>query len=331
MSTDQVAKAKPQETVITYVPLGESNEISLTLARVKQFLCTPTRSGGMPTDAQVMKFMMMCKAQSLNPWLNDAFCVGYDTNDGPSFSLITSHQAMLKRAEASPEYDGMEAGVVVEKGGVITERPGDMILAGEQLVGAWARVHRRDRKIASYDALNFETFNTGRSRWKADPAGMIVKCAEASALRKAFPSTLAAMYCREEMDRHRYDEEATAQVDTRSKTERLAERVAASLPDRTAETQPIVTESQPAVEPEKVEAQRGQKKPAKEREIEPEQRKPSGGSDRANNLSRRIHLATSKNDLAHLLLEVSEAVADGGITAHEGEALTGLINEKMPK
>lgn len=223
----QGAITKTPETTITYVPLGETEAIHLTLARVKQFLCIPTKSGRMPTDEQVVKYMMLCKAQSLNPWVNDAYLVGYDGKDGPQFSLITAHQSFLKRAEASPEFDGIESGVIVARGETITERQGDLLLNGEVLVGAWARVHRRDRSVPSYDALNLKTFDTGRSRWAADPAGMIVKCAEASALRKAFPSTLAAMYCKEEMDRQR-DSMPEVHVEVKPKVERMAERLLAT-------------------------------------------------------------------------------------------------------
>lgn len=229
------ASAQPakQELIITYVPLGEREEVNLTVPRVRQFLCVPTKSGKMPSDDQVIKFMMLCKAQSLNPWVNDAYLVGYDGKDGPQFSLITAHQSFLKRAEASPEFDGLESGVIVSVDDNITERQGDLLLNGETLVGAWARVHRRDRKVPSYDSLNLATFNTGRSRWAADPAGMIVKCAEASALRKAFPSTLAAMYCKEEMDRQRDMHDPMPHVESRSKVDRLAERLEVSIPKST--------------------------------------------------------------------------------------------------
>jgi len=237
---------KPPETVISYVPLGESESISLTLSRVKQFLCLPTRSGKMPTDEQVIKYMMLCKAQSLNPWVNDAYLVGYDGKDGPQFSLITAHQAFLKRAEASHEFDGLESGVVVLRGETITERQGDMVLPGEVLVGGWARVHRRDRSVPSFDSLALKTFDTGRSRWAADPAGMIVKCCEASALRKAFPSTLAAMYCKEEMERNRETQsDPVPAVEARTKTERLTERLLTqTVSEKPAEVVPRGEESQ---------------------------------------------------------------------------------------
>jgi phage recombination protein Bet len=338
-----VAKQKPTETIISYVPLGESDEIHLSISRVKQFLCTPTKSGVYPSDAHVMKFIMMCKAQSLNPWQNDAFLVGYDGRDGAQFSLITAHQALLKRAEASKEFDGMESGVIVESDGKIIDRPGDLMLNGENLVGGWARVHRKDRSVTSYDAVNFSTFNTGLSRWKADPAGQIVKVAEASALRKAFPSTLAAMYCKEEMDRHRMDDETPAVVDNRSATQRLTDRVTANLSDRSAESQTFTSEVQ-THEPEKLEIRRqeetqqqsrqedSQEQP-KEQETPQKEKEPTRDvtNSRADNLSRRIHLATAAKDLAQLSLEVGESLSDGGLSQHEADALTGLINEKMPK
>ncbi len=192
-----------EERSISYIPIGEKESIQLTVSLVSKFLCVKTRSGKIASHEDIVKFMMLCKAQGLNPWVNDAYLVGYDSNDGPKFQLISAHQALLKRAELSAEYNGMESGVcVLQKDGSVHERQGDLVVKGETLVGGWARVYRRDRGVPSYDSLNLSTFSTGKSRWNADPSGMIVKCAEASALRKAFPSTLAQMYCREEMERN---------------------------------------------------------------------------------------------------------------------------------
>ena len=299
----QGAITKAPETTITYVPLGETEAIHLTLARVKQFLCIPTKSGRMPTDEQVVKYMMLCKAQSLNPWVNDAYLVGYDGKDGPQFSLITAHQSFLKRAEASPEFDGIESGVIVARGETITERQGDLLLNGEVLVGAWARVHRRDRSVPSYDALNLSTFDTKRSRWLADPEGMIVKCAEASALRKAFPSTLAAMYCKEEMDRQR-DSTPEVHVEVKPKAERMAERLLA-----TATPVAAITE-------------------------QPETPKPDATDLNEQNsvyssLHQRIMAGPSRTDGAAILADITAAKNDGTITAAESDELTAKLNREM--
>lgn len=221
-----------QEATFTYKPLGESESITLTISRVRQFLCTPTRSGKWPDDEQVVKFIMLCKAQGLNPWVNDAYLVGYDSKDGPSFSLIVAHQALMKRAEASTEYDGMESGVVVENAEGLQYREGDLVLSSEKLIGGWAKVYRKDRKVPSYDALNLTTFNTNRSRWAIDPAGMIVKCAQASALRMAYPSNLAGLYCREEMEREIHQQPPSGEPVTNKQFATNSDRLASTLQSR---------------------------------------------------------------------------------------------------
>lgn len=185
---------------VSFVPLGSKVNVDLTVKMVRDFLCTPTRSGAFPSDADIVKFMMLCKARELDPWVSDAYLVGYDSQNGPVFNLITSAQALMKRAEISPEYDGMESGVVIKKNDGVEYREGDLVLDGETLVGGWARCFRRDRSRPSFDALKLSTYTTGKSRWASDPAGMIVKCAESSVLRKSFPTQLGGLYTREEMD-----------------------------------------------------------------------------------------------------------------------------------
>ena len=194
------AVTKFEDKPITFTPLGETSEISLTPAMIRAHVAVKTRKGATPSNTDLITFLMLCKAGSLNPWTKDAYLVGYDSKDGPVFTLIVAHQALLKRAENSPHYRGMESGVVVtDKDGNTIEREGDLKLAGDRLIGGWAKVYRDDRVVATSDRLELSVYSTGRSRWKVDPAGMIVKCAEGSALRKAFPLELGSMYTRAEM------------------------------------------------------------------------------------------------------------------------------------
>lgn len=187
------------ERSVKYTPFAEQDEIELTFGQVKNFISAKTRKGATATDGDIVKFMMLCKARGLNPWVGDAYLVGYDSQDGPSFSLITSHQALLKRAEAHPAMDGLQSGVIVrDVNNELVEREGDLLLPGEKLVGAWAKLYRKDRRVVTYDALNLSTYDKGRSQWEKDKSGMIVKCAEASVLRKAFPSQLAGLYIQQE-------------------------------------------------------------------------------------------------------------------------------------
>lgn len=187
------------DKVIEYRPFLSEDPIQLSARQVIRWLCRPTKQGKVCTEDQAVRFLMLCKARQLNPWEGDAYLVGYDADGGPEFSLITSHQAFLKRAEAHPAYDGMDSGVIAQRGEQILELPGDFLAKGDVLLGAWAKVYRKDRGRPTYRRLELKTFNKGYSRWKADPAGMIVKCAESDALRSTFPNNLAGMYFHGEM------------------------------------------------------------------------------------------------------------------------------------
>lgn len=243
------ALSTPQERTISYRPLGGTDDIRLTINMVRQYLCTPTRSGAQPGDAEVMKYMMLCKSRQLDPWVGDAYLVGYDSKDGPQFSLITAHQALLKRGEASPHYDGMDSGVVVQrKGGEPVERPGKIVYDGETLIGGWARVYRKDRQHSAYASLLLKTFNSGRSRWAADPAGMICKCAEAEALRKAFPSQCAGMYTADEMDRTHAQQPSRAVESIADVTSRIVERREPEPPALPQPVEPAADDADPIID-----------------------------------------------------------------------------------
>ncbi len=212
---------------VEYVPFGSTEKIKLSVAIIQNYIAVPTRSGKTCSERDAMKFLMLCRSRALNPFEGDAYLVGYDSQDGPSFSLITAHQAFLKRAEPHPEFDGMESGVIISpalacpmcsanggrevsgnwvmcsscKGvGQTDEIEGDLIPEGHTLIGGWAKVHFKQRKVATKRRLALRTFDSQRSRWKSDPAGMIVKCAEADALRSSFPTKLGGLYLKEEQD-----------------------------------------------------------------------------------------------------------------------------------
>jgi phage recombination protein Bet len=199
----EIVKQDDKPFAVRYTPFGEKNEISLSVNDVTNFIAAKTKSGKVATAKDIILFMKLCQANGLNPWVRDAYLVGYDGNDGPTFTMITAHQSLLNRAELSSEFDGMESGVVIVRNGESEpqQRAGTIVLPGETIVGGWAIVYRRDRSRPICSTVLFSTYTTGMSRWKADPSGMIVKVAQGSALRQAFPSTLAQCYLREEFER----------------------------------------------------------------------------------------------------------------------------------
>lgn len=204
MSTESIelVKVDPLEREIQYEAFHSRELITLTAKMVIKFLCRPTKQGKVCSLDQAVRFCMLCKARGLNPWEGDAFLVGYDTANGPEFSLITAHQAFLKRAEVHPDFQGMDSGVIVQTAdGKLEEHDGDYYDDTEKLKGAWAKIFLKNRpEHPVYKRLRLDAFNKGFGRWKEDTGGMIVKCAEADALRSAFPNTIGGLYLEQPMN-----------------------------------------------------------------------------------------------------------------------------------
>lgn len=254
MKTETQLTTITEAKEVSFIPFGQAEPLRLTLADVQTTIANPTRSGKRPSERDCLLFMALCKARGLNPYVNDAYLVGYDGQGGPQFSLITSIQALQKRAEANENFDGIESGVIIEgKDGLTVDLPGAFLPKGAKLLGAWAKVYRRDRKVPHEARINFETFNSGKSRWSSDPAGMIVKCAKAAAYREAFPTELGGLYTG--------DEQAVRERQVEGRVVESGERVkgktVAALPKPQAKPQFIKDEAKDAEpEAEPVEAER---------------------------------------------------------------------------
>ena len=90
---------------------GSDRQIVATMDDVRRLIAEPTKSGKQATDREIELFLTLCKSRRLDPFSKDAFLVGYDGKDGPKFETFVSYQALLKRAEAHPEYAGKKGGV----------------------------------------------------------------------------------------------------------------------------------------------------------------------------------------------------------------------------
>ena len=173
----------------------------MTFQDVRELIAVKTRQGKGPSDKDVNMFLHLCKASGLNPYVKDAYLLGYDSRDGPVFNIISSIKALEKRADAHPQFDGIESGlVVVSDSGEIKDVSGAMRLPGLEIIGGWAKVWRKDHRLPHEARLELSVYSSGKSRWLADPAGMIVKCSKAAAYREAFPTELGGIYTSEEQD-----------------------------------------------------------------------------------------------------------------------------------
>ena len=203
MTNQTTAVAKTEDkTLVEFVPFGASDKVKLSVQIVKNLVAVKTKQGKTCSDQDAIKFLAMCQARRLNPFEGDAFLIGYDNKDGgATFSLITAHQAFLKRAELNVEYDGMKSGIIVERDGQIQDLEGDFYLAGDRIMGGWATVYFKNRKQPMHKRIRMERFKKPFGIWLDDAAGMICKCAEADALRSSFPTMLGGLFLKEEIER----------------------------------------------------------------------------------------------------------------------------------
>ena len=177
---------------------GLGNEITLDRNTVTKYIT----GGAQVTDSELMFFMQLCKARHLNPFIKEAYLVKYKSKDGADkpASVVVSKDVFTKRADLNPEYDGMEDGIIIQDArGSIVERAGTFYLTSEKLVGGWAKVYRKGRRVPTYKAVTLTEASSGYGLWKSQPAVMVNKVAIVRALRDAFPNDYAQMYSPEEL------------------------------------------------------------------------------------------------------------------------------------
>lgn len=176
--------------LMTYEVSGEQVTLSRTI--VRNFL---TRGNSSVSDAEIVQFMSLCRANRLNPFIGDAYLVKYDKSPA---QMIVSKDAFLKRGEESGVCTGYRAGVIIVRDGKICFEEGSFFLPSDQLVGGWCEVMRKDRKSPIVARVRLAEYNKGKSTWAAMPGTMIRKVAIAQAFREAFPMQLGHMYLQEE-------------------------------------------------------------------------------------------------------------------------------------
>lgn len=183
------------QTATTSAPVEisamDGQHLVVSMADVQNFIC----KGATTTECKI--FLETCKQYHLNPFTKEAYLIHYDSkNDDTASTIVLGKSCYLKMAENHPQFDGFEAGVVVLDTVVseILHREGSIVYEGEQLLGGWAKVYRKDRSRPYYDEVNFGEYTTGKSLWNNKPATMIRKVALVHALREAFPSTFGNLY-----------------------------------------------------------------------------------------------------------------------------------------
>lgn len=168
----------------------DGQRMTVTFDDVRNFICKEA------TIAECRIFLETCKQYHLNPFTKEAYLIHYDNKNGDTAStIVLGKTCYMKMAEAHPQYDGFEAGVIVmdEAAGELIHREGSVVYQGETLVGGWAKTYRKDRSRPFYEEVNFSEYDTKKSLWVTKPATMIRKVALVHTLREAFPATFGGL------------------------------------------------------------------------------------------------------------------------------------------
>lgn len=195
------SQVKPVE-----ITAADGQHFTVSFSDVRNFICAKA------TDAECKIFLETCKQYRLNPFTKEAYLIHYDNNseDTPS-TIVLGKNCYMQMAERHPAFDGFEAGIIVldTEAGQLEHREGSIVYEGEELLGGWAKVYRKDRTRPSYEEVKLAEYDTGKSLWKGKKATMIRKVALVHALREAFPSTFGTLYDESEVS-VRVDAEGTA-------------------------------------------------------------------------------------------------------------------------
>lgn len=193
-----VAQARQQNEAMQPVASSDPVEIeamdgqrmTVTFDDVLNFICKEA------TIAECRIFLETCKQYHLNPFTKEAYLIHYDNKNGDTAStIVLGKTCYMKMAEAHPQYDGFEAGLILQDdvAGEIYHREGSIIYAGETLLGGWAKTYRKDRSRPFYEEVSFSEYDTKKSLWVTKPATMIRKVALVHTLREAFPATFGGL------------------------------------------------------------------------------------------------------------------------------------------
>jgi phage recombination protein Bet len=191
-TTKQNMPATQDKGMTSYMVAGQ--EVKLSFSAVRKYLA---RGNVAVTDAEIVQFISICKFNQLNPFLNEAYLVKFGGQNA-SAQMIVSKEALMKRAEACSEYDGMKAGLILKRGNDIIDVEGSFLLSTDVLLGGWAEVWRKDKKYPYVSRVSLAEYDKKQSTWNDKKYTMIRKTAIVQAMREAFPTQIGAMYTAEE-------------------------------------------------------------------------------------------------------------------------------------
>jgi phage recombination protein Bet len=138
------------------------------------------------TNDELKMFMHLSGKYNLDPFAKEIWFLKM----GGTPTITTSRDGYLKIANEHPAFDGLASDVVYAKDSFSKTPEGvnHTYGVGERgaILGAYALIFRKDRKFPIYVFAPMKDYQKPSNIWKTYPHAMILKVAEAMALKRAF-------------------------------------------------------------------------------------------------------------------------------------------------
>jgi phage recombination protein Bet len=142
--------------------------------------------------AELAVFLHYSQRTGLDPFARQIYMI----ERGGRFTIQASIDGLRIVAQRSGEYAGQSGPYWCGEDGAWTDVWLEKTPPTAAKVGVW----RKGWTEPAWGVAKFDSYNAGSPIWKKMPDTMIAKCAEALALRKAFPNDLSGIYAAEEME-----------------------------------------------------------------------------------------------------------------------------------